>query len=225
MNSNQNDIVEESGRLSLKKGYPVLVGIPAYGIKKCIFRLTHPLSPEDLFGLSDPIPSDSILDDYENKYGYHFSWGTVSETTFTFDDEKGHPTYAHFEFAPRDVYLAFPDGWHLSDLFSWMYRRHPLCHPKFKADPDNVTQDWCVITLEAKNSPDIMALRNWLADVFIPVIWPDLLREAMQLIEAKKEGITSPESFDKLLSDRSRYLLCPKPQLSLATKRPVPTVN
>lgn len=209
MNSNQKNIVEESGRLSLKRGCSVLIGLPAYGVKTCVFRLTHPLLPEDLVGLAEPIPYGSILDDYENKYGYHFPWGTVSETTFTMDDERGNPTYAHFEFAPREVYLAFPDGWHLADLFSWMYQRHPLRHPKFNGDPDDVTQDWCVLTLEAKNAREIMDLRNWLADVFIPVIWPDLLREAMQLIEAKKEGITSPEALEKLLSDRSRYLLRP----------------
>jgi len=47
---------------------------------------------------------------------------------------------------------------------------------------------------------------------FIPLIWPDLLREAMRLIEQKKASVFSPDgSFEELLSDRSRWLLCSNP--------------
>lgn len=212
MDSNKNTIVDKAGLHLLDLGCPVLVGMPAYGIRSCVFRRTAPLAPEDLVGLSEESRGESILDDYESLYGYQFSWGTVSEVFSEGVEDEGDTRYVDFELAPRDVYMAFPDGWHLADLFSWMYRWHPLRHGKVAPDPDSVVLDWSVMSFRARGERQIKSLRTWLVNVFIPSIWPDLLNEAMKIIEEKTASVANPDELEKLLADRSRWMLCEEPK-------------
>lgn len=210
MNSKKNTILEQTGLHLLNNGCPVLLGMPAYGVANCVFRKVSPATPADIMGVGERTSSSSVLEDYQQLLGYHFPWGTVSEHSFEGDDTGVR--FVDFTFDPRDVYLAFPDGWHLADLFHWLYQSHPLCHRKFETDPDSVIFDWSVISFQARGERQIKALRSWLVEVFIPLIWPDLLREAMRLIEQKKASIFSTDgSFEELLSDRSRWLLCSDP--------------
>lgn len=212
MNSNKNTVIDNACLHLLEHGYPVLIGMPAYGIRSCVFRGTAPLSPEDLVGLSEESPGESILDDHERLYGYQFSWGTLSEMSSEGVEDEGDIRYVDFEFAPREVYMAFPDGWHLADLFAWMYRLHPLRHGKFSPDPDGVTFDWSVLTFRARGELQINSLRTWLINVFIPLIWPDLVNEAMKIIGEKTGSVANPDELEKLLADRSRWMLCEKPK-------------
>jgi hypothetical protein len=210
LNSKKNTILEQTGLHLLNNGCPVLLGMPAYGVANCVFRKVSPATPADIMGVGERTSSSSVLEDYQQLLGYHFPWGTVSEHSFEGDDTGVR--FVDFTFDPRDVYLAFPDGWHLADLFHWLYQSHPLCHRKFETDPDSVIFDWSVISFQARGERQIKALRSWLVEVFIPLIWPDLLREAMRLIEQKKASIFSTDgSFEELLSDRSRWLLCSDP--------------
>ena len=210
MNSKKNTILEQTGLHLLNNECPVLLGIPAYGVANCVFRKVSPATPADIMGIGERTSSSNVLEDYQQLLGYHFPWGTVSEHSFDGDDTGVR--FVDFTFDPRDVYLAFPDGWHLADLFHWLYQSHPLCHRKFETDPDSVIFDWSVISFQARGERQIKALRSWLVEVFIPLIWPDLLREAMRLIEQKKASIFSTDgSFEELLSDRSRWLLCSDP--------------
>ena len=210
MNSKKNTILEQTGLHLLNNGCPVLLGMPAYGVANCVFRKVSPATPADIMGVGERTSSSSVLEHYQQLLGYHFPWGTVSEHSFEGDDTGVR--FVDFTFDPRDVYLAFPDGWHLADLFHWLYQSHPLCHRKFETDPDSVIFDWSVISFQARGERQIKALRSWLVEVFIPLIWPDLLREAMRLIEQKKASIFSTDgSFEELLSDRSRWLLCSDP--------------
>lgn len=212
MNSNKNTILEKTGLHLLKNECPVLLGMPAYGIANCLFRKESPATPAEIIGVGERMFSTSVLEDYQKLLGYHFSWGTVSENSFEGDEEDAGVRFVDFTFDPRDVYLAFPDGWHLADLFHWLYQSHPLRHRKFETDPDGVVFSWSVISFQARGERQIKALRSWLVEVFIPLIWPDLLREAMRLIDQKKASIFSPDgSFEELLSDRSRWLLCSDP--------------
>jgi len=210
LNSKKNTILEQTGLHLLNNECPVLLGIPAYGVANCVFRKVSPATPADIMGIGERTSSSNVLEDYQQLLGYHFPWGTVSEHSFDGDDTGVR--FVDFTFDPRDVYLAFPDGWHLADLFHWLYQSHPLCHRKFETDPDSVIFDWSVISFQARGERQIKALRSWLVEVFIPLIWPDLLREAMRLIEQKKASIFSTDgSFEELLSDRSRWLLCSDP--------------
>jgi hypothetical protein len=211
LDSKKNTIANNAGLNLLANGCHLPIGMPAYGVRSAVFRKGNPLSPDELVGLSETPPYDSILDDYERKRGYHFPWGTLSEHVDEGDEEEEEKgvLLADFEFAPRDVFLAFPDEWHLADLFAWMYKWHPLRHRKFTADPDDVASTWSVISFQAKGEREIKSLRTWMVEVFIPLIWPELLNEAMTIIAAKKALVTSPDgSFEELLADRSRWLLC-----------------
>lgn len=219
MEGNKNTIIHNAVLQLLAQGCPVLLGVPAYGIKSCVFRRTAPLRPEDLVGLSEESRGNSIVDDYERMYGYHFPWGTVSEEFSEGGEEEGNIRYVTFQFVPREVYMAFPDGSHLADLFSWMYQWHPLRHEKFVPDPDDVIFDWTVVSFEARGEPQIKALRTWLVTVFIPMIWPDLLKEAMRIIAEKTESLASSDELEKLLADRSRWVLCGDPN-SLSFYKP-----
>lgn len=212
MNSNKNTILEKTGLHLLKNECSVLLGMPAYGVASCVFRKGSPATPGEIMGVGERTSSTSVLEDYLQLLGYHFPWGTVSESFFEGDEEDAGVRFVTFTFNPRDVYLAFPDGWHLADLFNWLYQSHPLRHHKFNTDPDDVIFDWSVISFQARGERQTKALRSWLVKVFIPLIWPDLLREAMRLIDQKKASIFSPDgSFEELLSDRSRWLLCSAP--------------
>ena len=209
MNSNKNTILAQTGLHLLKNGCLVLLGMPAYGVASCVFRKGSPATPAEIMGIGERTSSTSILEDYQQLRGYYFPWGTVSEKSFEGDEEDEGVRFVEFTFDPRDVYLALPSGWHLADLFYWLYQSHPLRHRKFDTDPDDVIFDWSVISFQARGERQIKALRSWLVEVFIPLIWPDLLQEAMRLIEQKKASIFSPDgSFEELLSDRSRWLLC-----------------
>jgi hypothetical protein len=209
LDSKKKTIADNASLNLLANGCHLPIGMPAYGVRSAVFRKGDPLSPDELVGLAEKPPYGSILDDYERMRGYHFWWGTLSEEIDEGEEEEKGLLLAHFEFAPRDVYMAFPDERHLADLFAWMYKWHPLRHRKFTADPDDVASTWSVISFKAKGEREIKSLRTWMVEVFIPLIWPDLLNEAMTIIAAKKESVTSPDgSFEELLADRSRWLLC-----------------
>jgi hypothetical protein len=209
LDSKKKTIADNAGLTLLENGCHLPIGIPAYGVKSVVFRKGDPLSPDELFGLEGTPPYGSIVDDFERMRGYHFWWGTVSEKIDEGEEEEKWLPIAYFEFAPRDVYSAFPNGSHLADLFARMYKWHPLRHRKFTADPDDVTSEWSVISFQAQGEREIKSLRTWFVKVFIPLIWPDLLKEAMTIIAAKKASVTSPDgSFEELLSDQSRWLLC-----------------
>lgn len=210
MNIKKKAIAENASLNLLANGCHLPIGVPAYGVKSVVFRKGDPVNPDELVGLAGKPPYGSIIDDYEQMRGYHFEFGTVSEAIEEADEEEGMGLpLAHFEFAPRDLYLAFPDGSHLADLLAWMYKWHPLRHRKFIADPDDVHSTWSVIAFQAEGEREIKSLRKWMVKVFIPMIWPDLLDEAMTIIAAKKASVTSPDgSFEELLADRSRWLLC-----------------
>lgn len=212
MDINQAIIIDNAGVHLLKKGCRVQIGMPAWGIKDLVSRDGHPLSPADIVGFSERFQHDSILSEYERKLGYHFSWGTLNE--FVTEDEEELEDEkimgACFDFAPRDVFLEFPDSGHLADLFNWMYHLHPRCHPTFVCD--EVSCDWTVINFLASDEQERRALRNWLADVFLPLIWPDLLAEAMKIIANVKAGVVGPNgSLEELLADRTGNLLCGDP--------------
>lgn len=108
-----------------------------------------------------------------------------------------------FEFGSSDVYFAFPSRWHISDMFSWMYRHHPLRHHTFVPNSDGIVFPMSAICFRAAGERETYSLRTWLGDTFIPVIWPDLLREGMKIITERRARVSNPESLEALLEDRS----------------------
>ncbi len=131
---------------------------------------------------------------------YPFSWGGVNESITA---ELG-PWCVDFEFLVPKMFLAFPSRFHLVDLCSWMYHSHPLKHHTLVPNLD-VMFDVTVISFRAKGVR-ATELRAWLIEVFIPLIWPDLLREAMRIISEVNAGLTSAQSPAKLVASWSGYL-------------------
>lgn len=139
-------------------------------------------------------------------HSYPFSWGVLNESVTS---ELG-VRCVDFEFSSPDVYLAFPRSWHLVDLFSWMYHKHPLRHHTFVPNLD-VVFNTTVIFFKAKGEREISSLRNWLVEVYVPLIWLDLQREAMKIVSEIKASLTDPESLEKLVANWSGYL-CEDPK-------------
>lgn len=149
-------------------------------------------------------------------HSYPLSGGLLSETIVT--KETVQKRYGEFEFAASEVHLAFPSSWHIVDMFSWMYHLHPLRHHTFAPDPNGIVFDMTVICFRAEGERAIYSLRSWLRDIFIPLVWPDLLREAMKIIAERKACLKNPESSEELLADRS--YLGTDPTLLSFYKRP-----
>ncbi|TQK01260.1 hypothetical protein [Herbaspirillum sp. SJZ107] len=154
----------------------------------------------------------SLSREYAEIPGYRFSWGAVSEVSSPSDpDDDESPLVLRFEFMPISLLLVFPESGQLEDLFMWMYENHPLYDPDFDCDEGN--NHWSVISF-ASGGGEGEALRDWVADAFIPLIWPDLLAEATKIVEKKIEAAISQSpdgTFEELLVERHRYQLCDDP--------------
>lgn len=137
---------------------------------------------------------------------YPFCWGSLSESFSYGTKEKIGPQCVDFEFSARDVSEAFPSRWHLVDLFTWMYYWHPLRHHTFVPNDDAILFNSSVIAFSAEGECDIYSLRAWVVECYMPLIWPDLLHEAMKIVTERKKRITSQQSLEELLADRSCYL-------------------
>lgn len=137
---------------------------------------------------------------------YPFCWGSLSESFSYGTKEKIGPRCVDFEFSARDVSVAFPSRWHLVDLFTWMYYWHPLRHHTFVPNDDANLFNSSVIAFSAEGERDIYSLRAWVVEFYMPLIWPDLLHEAMKIVTERKKRIASQQSLEELLADRSCYL-------------------
>ena len=153
-----------------------------------------------------------MLDQYLDKQGYVFPWGTLSEQFEPSDpdDDESIPIL-RYEFMPIDLLLAFPQSAQLEDLFMWLYRNHPFYYPEFDCDEGNF--HFSVISFQSEEGCGEV-LRSWLANVFLPTIWPDLLAEAIRIVQEKVTAAVaqSPDgSFHELLVEHDRYQLCIDP--------------
>lgn len=76
-----------------------------------------------------------------------------------------------------------------------------------------------VIAFSAEGERDSYRLRAWLVEVYIPLIWPDLRREAMKIVSEIKASLTGPQSLKKLVANWSGYL-CNDPKSLSFYKEP-----
>lgn len=197
-----------AGLLAL--GYYIDLGIASWLLTEMVSRKTCPLTPRDVLGVSKAYRDGSIVTEYLNKVGYEFSWGTLSEDVRM--DEDDETWIGTFEFFPKHVLKAFPQSALVEDLFMWMYQNHPLCHEQF--DCGEAFGDWFVLSFTAYGQEDIAELRRWLAGIFVPKIMPDLVAEALRIVDATKaEAIarSSDGSFEEALFEKGRFQLCGDP--------------
>lgn len=199
MNSNQIKAADEKSLQSLKNGHPMKLVLPTK-IKQAL---------EDALSAGGRYPGDGDLTEYLTQQGHTFSFGTVSEESRPIDpDDDKSPPVLRYEFVPINLLLAFPHCGQLEDLFMWLYRNHPLYDEGFECD-----EGFChlsVISFESEEDEEDV-LRQWMAETFLPIIWPDLLREGTRIVEEKEAAAiaASPDgSFEELLVEHHRGQLC-----------------
>lgn len=186
------------------------IGMPAWAVRELISRKSHALTPDDIVGRSERYQGRSMLEEHEEMRGYLFSWGTLCEINEEVDE--GDECGRRFEFVPKDLLLAFPQPAMLEDLISWMYQYHPLRHLEFESDESY--GDWAVMSFSVYGEFASEKLRRWIARVFVPTIWPELLQEAMVIVEKAKAAAiaASPDgSYEHAFVERERYQLCGDP--------------
>ncbi|MGK5024857.1 hypothetical protein [Janthinobacterium sp. RB2R34] len=212
MNTNRDMEVNEAARNLLISACPVQLGMPAKLIRELVHGKYSFLTAEDVCSLSKDGWGLSMLDEYLDKQGYVFSWGTLSEVANPSDpDDDKSPAIFRFEFMPMELLLAFPQSAQLEDLLMWLYRNHPLYYPEF--DCDEGDESWSVISFQSEEGGG-ETLRSWLANVFLPLIWHDLLGEATRIVQEKIKAAVaqSPDgSFHELLVEHDRCQLCIDP--------------
>ena len=199
MNSDQVKAADEKSLQSLKNGHP----------RKLVLSTKIKQALEDALTAGGRYPGDSDLTEYLTQQGHTFSFGTVSEESRPVDpDDDKSPPVLRYEFVPINLLLAFPHCGQLEDLFMWLYRNHPLYDEGFECD-----EGFChlsVISFESEEDEEGV-LRQWMAETFLAIIWPDVLREATRIVEEKKAAAiaASPNgSFEGLLVEHHRGQLC-----------------
>ena len=199
MNSNQIKAADEKSLQSLKDGRPTKL-VLATRIKQAL---------EDALSAGGRYPGAGDLRAYLRQPGYTFSFGTVSEESYPFDpDDDKSPPVLRYEFVPINLLLAFPDSGQLEDLFMWLYRNHPVYNDEL--DCDEAFHNLSVMSFRSAPGEGAV-LREWMAEIFLPIIWPDLLREGTRIVEEKKAAAiaASPDgSFEELLVEHHRGQLC-----------------
>jgi hypothetical protein len=94
-----------------------------------------------------------------------------------------------------------------------MYANHPLAKAKFEADES--MGDWTMLMFTAHGTREVNRMRRWLAQVLIPVVLPDLLREGMKIVEAAKaEAVLKgrDDTFNEASVEHQRFQLCGDPK-------------
>jgi hypothetical protein len=199
LNSNKVKAADEKSLQSLKKGRTTKLVLPTK-IKQAL---------EDALSAGGRYPGDGDLRRYLTQQGHTFSFGTVSEESYPSDpDDDKSPRVLRYEFAPINLLLTFPHRGQLEDLFMCLHRNHPLYNDEF--DCDEGFGRLSVISFQSAGDEED-TLRQWMAGTFLPIIWPDLLREATRIVEEKKAVAiaASPDgSFEELLVEHHRGQLC-----------------
>ena len=212
MNTNRDMVVNDAAMNLLISACPVQLGMPAKLIRELVHGKYSIFTAKQVCSLSKDGWGLSMLDEYLDKQGYVFPWGTLSEESNPSDpDDDKSPPMLRFEFMPTELLLAFPQSAQLEDLFMWLYYNHPYYDAKFPCDEGN--EHWSVISFYSEDGCG-EALRSWLANVFIPLIWHDLLGEATRIVQEKIKAAVaqSPDgSFHDLLVEHDRYQLCIDP--------------
>lgn len=212
MNSDRNIVVNEAAMNLLIKACPVELGMPAKLIREFVYGKYAAISVDDVCSLSQDSYGNSMLEQFLDKRGYAFSWGLLSEESMPSDpdNDKSLPVL-RYEFLPVDLLVLFPDAGQLEDLFMDLYRNHPYYDPDF--DCDEGFGNWSVIAFQSKEGHE-EELRQWVAEVFIPLIWHDLLCEATRIVEEKIAAAIAQSpagSFKELFVERGRCQLCVDP--------------
>jgi hypothetical protein len=205
----------------LKQGTPIPLGFPYWALLEFTTRKDSPVDPAILLGLKENEDKSSMLDRYEDREGYQFTWGVVSEGTDHFEEDPEEVRTCTFEISPEAVLKTFMEPSMLEDLYAFMYKNHPDCDDRFECG--EAFGNLYTMQFSATGGPAEHAeLREWMANTFIPVILPDLNAEAARIVGAEKLRALSSSfdgTSDKALIEVRRGQLCPAPSELTFIKR------
>lgn len=111
-------------------------------------------------------------------------------------DEWDREAYLVFQIVPEQLYKRFwrPDIW--DRVFIALYRAHELEHPSFEECEGRHSES--TMEFQVFGEEDAKNLRSWMADVFIPLILPDILSQAGVLLSVRDR---SSRNFEELVAD------------------------
>lgn len=177
----------------LKKTLPFETGIPPWVLREMVSRPDDPIDPRELLGINrdDFIHDEDFLSINFDQLGYTFSWGTVIEETSDFEEDG--LIGLHFEFLPYQLLRLYPKPDVLDHFFLLAYRNHPLCSDQF--DEYEGSNPWSVLQLFTLGTQkQIREFRKFISDVFLPLIWPDLLALSDRYVRDLEKGVILPPS-------------------------------
>ena len=202
-------------------GMPIPLGFPHWALHEFTTRKDQPMDPAVLLGLKKNKDKSSMLDRYEDRQGYQFSWGVVSEGYDHFEDDPEEVRTCTFEISPEAVLKTFPEPGMLEDLYAFMYENHPACDDRYECG--QAFGNLYTMAFHATGGPAEHAeLREWMVNTFIPEILPDLNAEAVRIVGAEKLKALSNSAdgtSDHALIEVRRDQLCPDPSELSFVKR------
>lgn len=218
----KEEVIDGIATAMLALGCSNKLNAPTWIIREMLTRKTDPVKPARIFGVRNARLRPSLVDEYLDKKGYLYTWGSVSEDLYSedLDYEDAEELVVRFEFYPEEILKAFPNAAVVQDLMLWMYGHHSSMDKKYVVD--EARGDWFVLAFEARGVEDIAYLRDYVAKIMIPKIWPDLLSNGMRIVkEAKAAELarTNNQSFEGALIEKRRWQLCgDMKDLSFCTK-------
>lgn len=204
----------------LAQGVTMPLGIPTWVLKDAASRLKPSTFAAAVWPRNKTRKGaceGTIVDRYDGRQGYQFSWGTVTEERHAGEwDEEEQPFPTHtFEIFPDVVTAQFPNALMLADLYQFMYNHHPGRNLCFDTDEPLDVDAALSFTVDG-NEEEVAALRNWLVSDFLPNILPELNAEATRIIEARRLAAKILTSkYDEevaLLTEHERFQMCPNPE-------------
>src|SRR5712692_192606 len=156
----------------LEQGTPMPLGLPHWALHELTTRKDYPYDPAILLGLEENECESSLLNQYENRQGYQFTWGVISDVNDHFADDPEEIRILTFEISSESVLKTFMQPAMLQDLYTFMYENHPEYNDRFECgEPFG---DLYTMQFSATGGPVAHSeLREWMVHTFIPVILPD----------------------------------------------------
>lgn len=168
----------------LKQGAPMQLGIPAWMLKNMASLDDDALRTPEIIRNN----LTAFIEESVDLKGYQFSWGSLHEEIYQHISKKGDNDDRDlealreltFEICPTQILKNYPHADILEDAMVSMYRAHPLKDMTFNGgDADGC---WNVLQFSAYGTQQSAALRTWMANIFIPIILPELLASAKKIV-------------------------------------------
>jgi hypothetical protein len=179
-------VIDKAGMVLVASAAHVQIDVPAKVIKEMLKRPEFPWPASRICGFNDvDEPGFSLVEEYLNMQGYHFSWGILAESVFIFEECKER--LFQFEFFFDQLVIDFPRP----DLLETFFIEAASMNPQMQDSGFHLGEAngmWFVFGFEAFGKTEESKLRRWLAKFFIPTILPQLILEVEEMISNHRKN-------------------------------------